>query len=237
MEVFIVSFSAILLTGLIHASLGLDLGCLLLLSRYSLGSKTRRPNTKSFTSSFIAGAGTITLLLIMSLCFLLINLTGDVLPVCLTVIEICVLFTLGLTVWWFYYKKGPGTILWIPRPIARFLDNRLAKVENNTDAFSLGLIASLGEAPLNLVLIFFAASTALQLPIEWQLLAVTGYTIITILPLVIFKCFIKSGKNLVRIQKWRESNKFFLKTITSLGFFILAAFIFVFEILPLVGHF
>lgn len=224
------SIATIILAGLVHASLQLGLGCLLLLYHESMG-KHIRSRTRGIVSSFISGVGIIVFLLLATACFLVVNLFESAFSTEVLAAIIGILTALAIVMWFLYYKSGKTTELWLPKTVARFVDNRAKVTNSNTEAFSLGVLTCFAEMPFIMILLLVAGNSILELPIEYRALAVAGYTIITIIPLIALRLAIRSGKTVVDIQKWRMKNKTFLRIISGAGFFILGLFLFAFKFL------
>lgn len=220
----LLSIATLTLAALVHASLQLGLGCLLLLYHESLG-KHIRTRTRSLVGSFISGVGIIVFLLLATACFIVINIfEGTFSPEILATI-IGILAALTLVMWFLYYKTGKSTELWLPKIVAKFINNRAKVTNSNTEAFSLGVLTCFAEMPFVTILLLIAGNSILELPIEYRALAVAIYTIISIIPLVILRLAIRTGKTVVDIQKWRLRNKTFLRIISGTGFLILALFL------------
>ncbi|MFV0484897.1 MAG: hypothetical protein ACK5MU_01545 [Candidatus Saccharimonadales bacterium] len=226
----LLSVATIILAGLVHASLQLGLGCLLLLYHESMG-KHIRARTRGLVSSFISGVGIIVFLLLSTACFLVINLFESAFSTEILAVVIGILTALAIVMWFLYYKSGKTTELWLPKSVAHFVDNRAKVTNSNTEAFSLGVLTCFAEMPFIMILLLVAGNSILELPVEYRALAVAGYTIVTIIPLIILRLAIRSGKTVVDIQKWRMKNKTFLRVISGAGFFILGLFIFAFKFL------
>lgn len=79
--------------------------------------------------------------------------------------------------------------------------------------------------PLSIALYFIVANAALSMSTEFQLAAILAYTAFAIAPLFILKLHIKSGKNVIEVQKWRVQNKAFARIISGGGFLVLGLFI------------
>lgn len=228
---WIISVAIIVLAAMIHATLQLGLGSLLLLYHASMG-KHVKTKTRELVGSYIAGIGILVFLSICATCFVLLRFYDGALSTGWLIILVGVLTALALAVWLFYYRWGKGTTeLWIPKVIARFIDNRAKVTESNTEAFSLGVLTCFAEMPFSLVLLVIAGNSILELQSESQLLLVAIYTIIVILPMLIMRQAIKNGKTVVDIQRWRVKNKKFLKRVSGAGFAVLALFILVFKII------
>lgn len=226
----VIPYSEVFLAAVIHATLQLELGALLLLYHASIGKHVRK-KTKHLVSSYISGIGTLILLGLAAVAFVFDRYFGKALYAEELMIIVGMLVALAAASWMFYYRRGRSTELWLPRSVARFIDKRAKLTNSNTEAFSLGLLTSLAEMPFTLILLVVAANSILDLPYLHQLLAVTGYTIIAILPSVILRLAIRKGQTVVDIQRWRVKHKTFFRVLTGVGFLVLAFFIFSFEVL------
>lgn len=226
----VIPYSEVFLAAVIHATLQLELGALLLLYHASIGKHVRK-KTKHLVSSYISGIGTLILLGLAAVAFVFDRYFGKALYAEELMIIVGMLVALAVASWMFYYRRGRSTELWLPRSVARFIDKRAKLTNSNTEAFSLGLLTSLAEMPFTLILLVVAANSILDLPYLHQLLAVAGYTIIAILPSVILRLAIRKGQTVVDIQRWRVKHKTFFRVLTGVGFLVLAFFIFSFEVL------
>lgn len=221
----------VLLSALVHATLQLGLGALLLLYHASLG-KHIKTKTKSLVGSFISGIGMFILLALATATFAIGAWTeGDGLPLFCLAVLIGILVALAIIIWFFYYRRGRATELWLPKVVARYINQRAKVTENNTEAFSLGLLASFGELPFTLALIIVAANSILGLSRIYQPLMAVLYALIAILPMIIMRLAIRRGKTVVDIQKWRVKNKTFLKIISGALFLVLGLFLLAFKVI------
>lgn len=226
----IIPFSEVFLAAVIHATLQLSLGALLLLYHASLGKHVRK-KTKNLVDSYIAGIGTLVFLALGAVAFVLDRYFEKPLYVEELVIVVGMLVALAIAMWMFYYRRGKSTELWLPRSVARFIDKRAKTTNNNTEAFSLGVLTSLAETPWTIVLFVVAANSLLSLPPLYQILALAFYTVISVVPLVVFRAMIRRGQTVVDIQRWRVKHKNFFRVLTGIGFATLAFFLFTFEVL------
>lgn len=226
----LIPFSEVFLAAVIHATLQLGLGALLLLYHASLGKHVKK-QTRNLVDSYIAGAGMLIFLMVAAVAFLMDRFFGKALYTEELMIVIGMLVALAIAAWAIYYRRGKSTELWLPRTVAKFIDKRAKETNSNTEAFSLGVLTSLAEMPFTLMLFVVAGNSPLELPVMYQPLAVVMYTIITILPLVIMRLAIRRGTTVTDIQRWRVKNKNFLRIITGVGFLVLGAFLFTFEVL------
>lgn len=226
----IIPFSEVFLAAVIHATLQLSLGALLLLYHASLGKHVRK-KTRFLVDSYISGLGTLVFLSLGTIIFILDRYFGKPLYIEELVIVVCMLVALAIMAWFFYYKRGKSTELWLPRSVARFIDKRAKLTNSNTEAFSLGLLTSLAEMPFTLVLLVVAANSIMVLPAMYQILAVAMYTVITIIPPIVLRLAIRKGQTVVNIQRWRVKHKTFFRLLTGAGFLALAFFLYTFEVL------
>lgn len=226
----VIPFGEVVLAALVHASLQIQLGALLLLYHSSLGKHVRK-KTKTIVSSYIAGIGTLVFLAVAATCFVFDRYFGKALYPEEVVIVVGMLLALAIVMWVFYYRRGKSTELWLPRSVARFIDRRAKETNSNTEAFSLGVLTSLAEMPFTLVLFVVAANSILELAPLWQLVAVVLYTIITIIPPIILRLAVRHGETIANIQRWRVKHKTFMRVISGVGFLILGFFLFAFEVL------
>lgn len=226
----IIPFSEVFLAAVIHATLQLSLGALLLLYHASLGKHVRK-KTKNLVDSYITGIGTLVFLALGAVAFVLDRYFEKPLYVEELVIVVGMLVALAIAMWTFYYRRGKSTELWLPRSVARFIDKRAKTTNNNTEAFSLGVLTNLAETPWTIVLFVVAANSLLSLPPLYQILALALYTVISVVPLVVFRAMIRRGQTVVDIQRWRVKHKNFFRVLTGIGFATLAFFLFTFEVL------
>lgn len=226
----VIPFSEVFLAAVIHATLQLELGTLLLLYHASLGKHVKK-RTKNLVSSYIAGVGSLVFLGIAAVAFILDRYFEKPLWTEELIIVVAMLVALAIATWGFYYRRGRSTELWLPRSVARFIDKRAKETNSNTEAFSLGVLTSLAEMPFTLVLTVIAANSILALPTPYQLLAVVLYTVVAIIPPIIVRLAVRRGQTITDIQRWRVKHKNFLKIITGVGFLVLGFFLFGFEVL------
>ena len=226
----VIPFSEVFLAAVVHASLQLSLGSLLLLYHASLGKHVKK-KTKNLVDSFIVGIGTLVFLILSTVIFLLGGYFEKPLYIEELTIVVGMLVALAILVWFFYYRRGKSTELWLPRSVARFIDRRAKLTNSNTEAFSLGMLTSLAEMPFTLILFVVAANSILTLPSLYQILAVVMYTVITIIPPLIMRFIIQKGKTVVSVQRWRGKHKVFFRLLSCVGFLVLGFFLFSFEVL------
>lgn len=216
--------ATIVLVGLVQASLQLSLGGLILLYHASMGHHHRR-KTRFLAKHYIIGAAVISFLMVCSIAFLISSLFDGALKT--EYLTVCVGIFLGCAfiMWFLYFRRGNNTELWLPRSFTRFINRRAKATNDNIEAFSLGMLSSFAEMPLSIALYFVVANCILTMSDQYQIFAILGYTALSVLPLVLLKLRIKSGRNVVDFQKARLRNKAYLRIISGSGFAVLAAFV------------
>jgi hypothetical protein len=131
----------------------------------------------------------------------------------------------------FYYRREKGTSLWIPRNVAEFLIDRTKATRMSAEAFGLGLSSVFGELLFIIAPLTISALVIIQLPPLWQLTAIGIYTVISLMSLIAVGALITNGCAISHIQKWRETNKYFLQFAAGAGLIALGLFVFVNEII------
>lgn len=228
----IVAFSVICLAALIHASFQLSVSTLTLMSGHALGSKQSHLRLVNLLGSFLAGTVVMTLLLVCTLGLLLgYTLTTRGVPVVLWAATCGLLFGTGIAVWLFYYKRGRGTMLWLPRRSAEFLTERSRKTKNTGEAFALGLASVFAELLFISAPLLAAVLVMLPLTPDRQLLAILLYTGLSSLSLFMVAILVSGGRKLSDIQRWREANKRFMQFAAGSALLILGIYLYVNEVL------
>lgn len=225
-----VQFGVILLAGIVHASLQLELGALLLLYHASLGKHIKQ-KTKDLVSNYILGSAMLVILFVSTIIFLISSVSYTSLSTESIAVLAAVLLMLAVLIWLFYYRSRQTTELWLPKSIARYINKRAKLTDSNIEAFSLGMLTAFSEMPFSFVLMVLAADSIVLMPFEIQFLVVLLYSFISVLPLFILRFFIKRGSTVVDIQKWRMRNRNFFKVLSGTLFLTLAIFVIAFRVL------
>jgi hypothetical protein len=225
------AFAILTVTGLVHASFQLSVSMLTLLSSHTIGKKRSQERLVLLTHSFVVGAGFMTLLL-LSLTALVLQTILRAAPLDLTWTILCgIMVGLAVAVLLFYYRKGRGTVLWIPRQMALYLTKRAKATSHSAEAFALGLTSVVGELIFVIVPVIVAALTLLQFDSSLQLMGIAYYTIISLSSLFIVHVLIGSGHSISVLQRWREQNKGFLQLAAGSALLILGFYIYVDQVM------
>lgn len=226
----LLNFATIALVGVVQASFQLSLGGLLLLTQSSL-EKHSRLKTRTLARSYIVGNTIMPVLTLTVVAFLIERLFGGALPLEARVILLGMLFASTIVMWFFYYRRGSSTELWLPRSFARFM-RRSAKSANNTvAAFALGLLSYFAEMPMSIALCVVTANAVLMTSAKLQILALCCYALACALPLLIATFRIRRGRSVLEIQHWRLRNKAFARLVSGSSFLVLTIFIWAFWVI------
>jgi len=225
------SLAIVLLAAACHASFQLSISMLTLLSGHALGRQTAHLRLMRLVGSFILGAGIMTVLLLSFIALILGVLLPAKTPLPVWAAYAGGVIGVGVSVWLFYFRREPGTTLWVPRSFARFLGDRAKATKNSAEAFGLGLTSIISELLFAFAPIAIAALVLVQLEPKWQLIGILLYAGVSLLPLLIVGILIGGGHKLSRIQQWREANKNFLQFVAGSGLIVLGAYIYVERVL------
>lgn len=213
----------------VHACFQLSVSVLTLLSSHTIGR--RIPNSRLLNLNFwyiLGVALMITLLLLGAISterYLMVRdaRLGVLLPLSL-------LPLVALMMVLFYYRRGKGTRLWLPRSAAEYITGRAKKTKSSIEAFSLGMTTAVTElpfiiAPLALVAFLFHGFAA----DKWLALSV-GYALAVCAPLIFVAFYISSGHKLSSVQRWRENAKNFLNWTSAAALLLLTLYLAVLQI-------
>ena len=132
----------------------------------------------------------------------------------------------------FYYRRGAGTRLYIPRILARAMIHGTQKVKGASDAFVFGVLAGFSEIIFTLPL---AIMVVLQVRTFDSLIIQVGLTVLDIAlsltPVIIVAVIYRTGGNLADIIRFRVRNKNFNRAMLFFLFLLLAAGIYNFGVL------
>jgi hypothetical protein len=228
-SLIIVAFAAF-----IHTSFQLSISMLTLLSGHAIGSKTAHTKLIRLTTSFLLGVCVMTMLLLCFAAYVFQQTFGANIPPVAWAISSGMLLGLGIAVGSFYYRHEPGTSLWIPRAMARYLSDRTKSTKLSAEAFGLGLSSVIAEIIFIIAPIIVSALVLIRLEPIWQIAGIVLYTSVSSLSLFIVYALIGSGHKLSQIQKWRENNKRFLQFAAGSGLLVLGFYVYVDQVITAV---
>lgn len=219
---------------LIMASLQLQPGVFSLLYHYCLG-KYSRSRASDLTLFFILGAE-VSSACIFLCCYYFANIffLYQFRPEqsFLAWIAVGILTALAITSFFYYFRSGRGTRLFIPRKSAKALDARAHKVKTRSDAFILGVSSSIYELVFTLPLYIITSVEIIEMEVEFSpshLLTIL-YILVPTIPLFITRWSFQTGRNLADIQKLRVGSKNFTRIILSVSYLAIAILIIYFRI-------
>ncbi len=216
--------SLLVVAGSLHAGFQVAISVLTGLSVRHFGFGRPHAALLMHSGAYVAGVAAATVALLFSLLYL-VTLTNhsSLLWAAITGYGVAV----GIIVMFVYYRSGPGTMLWLPRGVAAFLETRIKKTDTSIESFSLGIMTVVAELPFVLAPLLIAA---MVLSGQVNILHVTGvviYGLIGVVPLLIIIALIGGGRKLSTIQRWREANKGFLQFASGLGLIVISLYAFV----------
>lgn len=221
------SLAIIALAALIHASFQLSVSMLTVMSGHALGRKTAHARLLRLSGSFVLGVMLMITLLLCFIALVLQNFLHDIPPLVWAGAS-GLSIGVGIAVWSFYYRhRRTGTVLWLPRPMASYLEKRARKTRLAAESFTLGLGSVLGEILFAIAPLLIASLVLVTLPAPLQLGGLILYTLIASLPLLIIYLLIGGGHTLGKIQRWRETNKRFLQFAAGSALLILGTYLYV----------
>lgn len=221
------SLAIIALAALIHASFQLSVSMLTVMSGHALGRKTAHARLLRLSGSFILGG---MLMITLLLCFTAMVLQNafDTVPPLVWAGASGLSVGVGIAVWSFYYRhRRTGTVLWLPRPMASYLEKRARKTRYPAESFTLGLGSVAAEILFAIAPLLIASLVLVRLPAPLQLGGLALYTLVASLPLIVIYLLIGGGHSLGKIQHWRETNKRFLQFAAGSALIILGAYLYV----------
>ena len=149
-------------------------------------------------------------------------------------IAVGMLAVLAIASCFFYYRKGPGSRLFIPRKIAHSLNRHAKTVKTRSDAFTLGALSGTYELPFTLPLYLITAVEIMEMNTEYfssNILTVL-YILTPTIPLLIIRWTFRAGHNLADIARTRVKDKNFIRFILAFSYFTIAVLIICFRIKP-----
>lgn len=212
----------------VHASYQLSVSVLTHMSSHSLSRRVGTNRLLRMGLGYTLGAIFMTTLVLVAIVSL--TTAGNLAErtASIRVLELIVAAAvpfIGLLTALVYFRRGAGTQLWLPRPVAAYLLTRSRKTKSAVEAFFLGGATVLGELPFIIAPILLIAvvisTTASGAWLLWSLL----YSFLASLPLLFVVFYISSGHSVARVQHWREENKRFLQWTSGIALVMLTVFV------------
>lgn len=218
---------------LIMASLQLTPGVFALFYHYALG-KYSKAKASYLSLFFILGTEIIAACLYLSIFYLTCIFFFDNLAPETSILFWAIagiLISLGIISFFFYFRRGSGTKLFIPRKYARGLDLNARSVKTRSDAFLLGALAGTCELFFTLPLYLITCIEIMKIGLEGfssGLLTII-YILTPIIPLFFIRWRYQSGYNLANIERSRVKDKLFTRFIIAFSYIFIAILIICFR--------
>ncbi len=223
------SLAILCFAALLHASFQLSTSLLTLLSGHSLGERRSKARLITLNAAYTIGTIIISTLMLATFGYIATFIPNSGYDTAWTVVALLNVI-IGVLVMLFYFRKGKGTQLWIPRSMAEYLSERTKKTHHSAEAFALGMVAVISELPFLIGPLSLAALLLAQQQPFSQLSGFILYIALSILPLVLVAVVATKDRKITPIQRWREDNKRFLQYVAGSGLVVLGGYAFVFQV-------
>lgn len=228
------SVGIIIIAMLIMASLQLTPGVFALFYHYASGKYSKK-RVSRLSLFFILGAEVISACLFLSSYYIAyFFFLGKSRPEhsVFAWFGIGVLVALSIASFFFYFRRGKGTQLFIARSFADALNESAKSIKTRSDAFALGAVSSTCEILFTLPLYIITAIEIIELSSEnftSDILTII-YILTSAIPLFITNFLFQSGHNLADIERTRVKDKTFTRLIMGFSYLIIAILIIHFKI-------
>lgn len=228
-EILLSTWLPFVVAALIQASFGLGVSMLTLLSGHTLYKKSSHARLLGLSSQYVLGAFLATFAILGGLIYLFsIENAVDMRLVWSVIAGVAA--GVGVAVALFYYRRGDGTMLWMPRNMAEMLYMRTKKTKNSFEAFLLGIGSIIAELIFIIAPMLVAGILLAGEPSWAQFGGMILYAFIATLPIIVLAVLIAGGHKVSRLQAWREKNKIFLQVSAGGGLVVLALYLFVYHV-------
>lgn len=213
----------------VHACFQLSVSVLTLLSSHTIGR--RLPNSRLLNLNFWYILGVIVMIALLQLGAIAVHRQAMAHDSTLTTaVTLSILPFIALLTVLFYYRRGRGTQLWLPRPAADYITQRAKRTKSSVEAFILGTATALTELPFALAPLAIVAFAFQGFAADRWLQLSVGYAVAVCLPLVFVALYISSGHKISSVQRWRENAKDFLKWTSAATLLLLTIYLAVLQI-------
>ena len=225
MEIWMILL-VVILAAMVHASFHLSISVLTLLSGHTLSKKKSHLQLTKLSMSLVFGSVFATILIFSTFAYFAGIFYNIAFSKVAWAVLAGILVAAGISTWIFYYRRGKNiqnsTELWIPRSMAKFLNERASKTVHSAEAFSLGIVSVLSEILFYFASLAISAILASRISPAHQFAILVIYVLISNLPIFSIACMISGGHPISEIQAWRNKNKRFMQFSAGLGMIILA---------------
>lgn len=213
----------------VHVCFQLSVSTLTLLSSHTIGR--RLPNHRLLSLSFwyILGVA-VTVALLQAGFIVLERYVVEQSSLSALLVSLSLIPVVSLLVVLFYYRRGRGTQLWLPRPAAEFITGRAKKTRSSVESFSLGTLTAFAELPFAVAPLAITAYVFQAVDPEHWLGLSAMYAVAVVAPLVFVAFYLSSGHKISSVQRWREQAKDYLKWTSAITLLLLTVYIAVLQI-------
>lgn len=208
-----------------HASFQLGVSMLTLLSSHAIGKGKRHSQILRLDLGYSLGAIVMTAGLLALSLYCINSLLTFITPLHWAMMS-GLLAGAGLAVILFYYRRGKGTMLWLPRGFVEFASVRAKKTRNSYEAFAIGAAMVVAELPFLFAPLLLISLMLHGVSSDQHLVTLLGYSVLACLPLLFMTVLISSGHKISTIQRWREDNKKFLQWSGGLMLILLGVYVY-----------
>lgn len=225
MDVLVIAF--VLFAAAVHGSLQLALGTQVLSNTHALGA--RISHGKLLTLNLLYALGyALTVALVLSLLALLATRLGNPDHVSLLRLLAASLGLIGgAAALLFYFRGKKGTRLWLPRGAASYLDKRAQAAGRPSQALLLGVTAVVFELVFGVVPALGAAVGLSSVQTEYLPYLLAAYCLVASAPLILLTILIGGGHKISTLQRWREHNRTFIRTVIGFGMLVIGLYIYI----------
>lgn len=211
--------------GLVQSGFSLGVSLLTLLGGHSLSRRRSHRRLLWLSGGFVAGSFAMTLLLALALTYACLFVSPAASPLWQLALG-TVTVLVGLWVTFFYYRRGAGTSLRLPRSFARYLTERTAHTRSASESFVLGGASVLYELPVVLWLLLIVAGNVPYVTIPLQVPVLIGYAVLATASLALVFALIGGGHTTAALTRFRERYKRFLQVLVGLSIVLLGTSLF-----------
>lgn len=216
----------------VHVCYQLSVSVLTHMSAHTLSRKASAKRLLGLGLSYSFGVFAMTVLLVLAVVSFVAIGSGSTehslrLPM---LVVVSLLPIIGLVTMFAYFRKGRGTQLWLPRPIAEYLTKRSRKTRSAFEATMLGGGTVVGELPFLIAPVLLVSTVIATQPSGLWLLLAKSYAVLATLPLLVITLYLSSGHSVARVQRWRERNKGFLQWTSGVALVLLTVYLTVLQV-------
>ena len=211
--------------GFVHACFQLSVSVLTLLSSHTIGRRLPDRRLLSLSFWYILGVVVALTLLVLGSGSLLRFVASRDTTLAMN-LALVVSPLVAIMVALFYYRRGSGTRLWLPRPAAEYISTRAKKTKSSVESFSLGTTTVLTELPFSVAPLLLVGYTVQAFPGDMWLRLAMVYGVMVASPLVFVAVYLSSGHKLSIVQRWREGAKTFLQWTSATTLVLLSIYLF-----------